>query len=162
MTDITDVLQPNELYDKFEVRDLSAANWAAGKIVQANSKKAEIEAVAAEMHRKIDAWAEDAKKTHDTGYLEEMLREWTYNEIQGEKRRSVKLFGATAGFRKSPDRVDVLDENQAIEYCTAYHPDLVREKVTYSLDKKMVKDTGEIIPGVEIHPGVEKFYITED
>ena len=157
MSDI-DIFAP----ERFEVRDLSAANWAVGKVLQSNGKKAEIDAVAAEMHRKVDAWAEEAKRTHDTTNLEEMLREWTFNEIQGEKRRSVKLFGASAGFRTTPETVDIVDEAEALDYCRQNHPDLIKEKVTYSLDKKGIKDLyskGEIVPGTEVKPGHDKFYI---
>jgi hypothetical protein len=89
------------------------------------------------------------------------LTDFTREQIEGKKERSVKLLFGSLGFRKRPDTLEVTDEAAAVVWAREHVPDAV--KVTTSLLKTPVKEyvqgTGEVPPGCEYHKGEDEFYI---
>lgn len=70
------------------------------------------------------------------------------NEI---KLNSLATPNGTA-FLKNSTKIEWPDDNFLVSYCKERHPELVKEKVTETVDKKkllkLLHDTGEILPGL--------------
>lgn len=67
------------------------------------------------------------------------------NQMRLLRRKKVEYNGHTAQFRKSPQAVEILDENDV--------PDefkVIKAKVSKELIKKHHKETGEILPGTDM------------
>jgi phage host-nuclease inhibitor protein Gam len=161
MYDLESVLHDTES-KRFEVKDLDTANWAVSKMTKANQRIAQYQALATEYHRKIDAWLADiSKEDKDTiEFFEAELRPFVSREIASHKAKSVKLMGGIAGYRSGTDTVEIEDEQKALQYCRAFAPELIR--VTESIDKGDAKkrlQKGEVIEGLRLVPGIERFYV---
>jgi len=167
--DYLDVLYPEEpeVKEGFKIRNLDGANWAACKITKANSAIAEIETQANMMRQKIAEWEAKAKQPYESTWdtMKMFLNEWVESEVKDLKRKYIDLLGVRAGFRSTPETVEVTDEAGAIEYCEKEHPELVRAVTKKSLDKKGImklwREKSEVILGTNISSGHENFYIKE-
>ena len=161
MFDIESVLHDTES-KRFEVKDLDTANWAVSKMKKANERIAKIRTVAEEYHRRVDAWLADIIKEDVDAieFFEAELRPFVSREIAAHKSKSIKLMGGVAGYRSSPESVDIEDEKKALEYCRMFAPELIR--VTESIDKGEAKkrlQKGEVIEGLRLAPSIERFYV---
>ena len=83
------------------------------------------------------------------------VRAATARLIAGKRQRSVATVYGTAGFRKVPERLTVVDE-------AAIPHEFHREKTVVEIDRAALaavwKETGEIPLGCEIKPGGDSFY----
>jgi phage host-nuclease inhibitor protein Gam len=161
MFDLESVLHDTES-KRFEVKDLDTANWAVSKMKKANERIAKIRTVAEEYHRRVDTWLADIiKEDVDTiDFFETELRPFVSREIASRKAKSVKLMGGVAGYRSGTDTVEIEDEEKALQYCRRFAPELIR--VTESIDKgdaKKLLQKGEVIEGLRLVPGIERFYV---
>jgi len=79
---------------------------------------------------------------------------------ENPKKKSVKLFQGTAGFRKSPERITFEDEMAVIATCEEHLPSAV--KIVKSLVKSEIKkdmlENGVLMSGCELVESVDKFY----
>jgi phage host-nuclease inhibitor protein Gam len=160
MFDIESVLhQPAT--KRFEVKDIDTANWAITKMSKANQRIAAAQALAADYHKRVDDWLADITKEdrESIEFFESELRPFVAAELVGKKSKSVNLLGGKAGFRSPPPHVEV-DEEQALKYCRAFAPELIRVKEY--IDKAEVKkriEKGEGIEGVRLASGEQRFYV---
>lgn len=162
MSDVMQVVHDEPEKQRFEVKDLDTANWAVGKMLSAETRIQQYKALADDYKRKIDSWLEKATKDDKATieFFESEIRPFVEREIAGTKKQSMKLLGATVGFRKTPPSVKVEDEDAAVAYCETFAPELVRVKK--SIDKTGVKkrlEAGEVFEGVEIEAGSIRFYV---
>lgn len=162
MSDLMEVIHDEPDKKRFEVKDLDTANWAVGKMRDAETRIQQYRALADEYKRKIDAWLE--KATHDDQqtieFFESEIRPYVEREIAGGKKQSMKLLGATVGFRKSPASVEIEDEDAVVSYCETFAPELVR--VMKSVDKTEMRkrlEKGEVFDGAHLEPGSVRFYV---
>ena len=153
-----------EKKNAFEVKDLSAANWCAGKIKTATVKIEEAkkfrDAVIEKAKRWFEAYTKEYNQTIDR--LSEYLKPYVEKEIADKKTKSIKLMGITAGFRKGQLSIDIVDETKAIESAKAQG---VPVKVKEYLDKRTIKEAlkeGKGFEGIEIHQPTEHFYVKVD
>lgn len=84
---------------------------------------------------------------------------------QPGKAKSIKLGCATAGYRSTKGAVEVIDEDALLAE-VAKRPELAelrRERLVISISRTAVREwiekTGEELPGVQIEPPGERFYI---
>lgn len=161
-TELTEIIHDAPEKERFEVKDLDTANWAVGKMLDAESRIQEYRALADEYKRKIDEWLDRATKDDQSTieFFQSEIRPFVEREVAKTNKQSMKLLGATVGFRKTPPAVVVDDEDSAVEYLETFAPEVVRTKK--SVDKKAIKqrlESGEDIPHVHMEPGGVKFYV---
>ncbi len=141
------------------------ATWAARRVLQAQSRKEEREHLAKTYKARIDLWLEEASKP-DMDTIETLsgfLAPYLSQELYGNRRRkSIKLLGATVGFRTLPRKVDIIDAEQAIEFCETNHPAAVIIKKDLSRGElRKLAEAGTLIPGVVLDGGTERLYVKE-
>lgn len=164
MSELMEILHDEPEKKRFEVRDLDTANWAMGKINEANQRIAMRRAQADEYKAKIDRWVEkaNADDVATIQFFEQELRPFAEIEVAKVNKKSVKLLGGTVGFRDRPASVEIDDEEAAISYCETFAPELVRTKKT--IDKAAMKKwlaQGEVFDGARLVPGGVTFYVKE-
>lgn len=92
-------------------------------------------------------------------YYETMLRDYTEREIQGSKKKSVKLPYGTLQIKKTPAKY-VYDDALAKDFLVANLPDFITKKETVSIDKAGLKkvgslnDNGDFVVNGLVVPGV--------
>ena len=162
MSDLMDIIHDEPEKKRFEITDVDSANWAVGRMLTAETRIQQYRALADSYKRKIDEWLDRATKDDmaTIEHFEHELRPFAELEIAKTKKQSMKLLGATVGFRKTPASVQIDDEEEAISYCETFAPELVRTKK--SLDKTELRkrlEKGEEIDGARVEPGSVRFYV---
>ena len=81
-------------------------------------------------------------------------------EAAGGKKRSVNLLQGTAGYRKNPDKMKILDMDKAVAWAEENIPDdvIVEKRVNTTPLKDNMKTTGEVPDGCEYLEAYDKFY----
>ena len=159
--------------ERFAVTDESSANWVLKKLAHLENRRnaaqvmidQEIESITKRGREITDPLEKNIEFFRSAFGVQ--LQNWAAEQVAGQRARSVKLLHGTVGFRKQPDRVNVLDEARAIEIAEALGiPDLVR--VRKELSKSAAKAAlgtpeGAALAGVvELQPGSDAFYITPE
>jgi len=111
---------------------------------------------------RVNAWAdvEIEKLYRAIDHFTHSLRFYmeSVNKVN-PKTKSLKFPLGTIGIRKTPDKVEI---TQPPEEVRELWPDMVKEKMSLSVDKKAVlakiKETGEVPGFAEVIPGESKFY----
>jgi len=155
-----------ELTPSFAVKDIASADWTLRKILRAQHNIEEREITAEAVRAKLNKWLAEANKP-DLATIEFMqgkLESYVSDTLQGEKRRSVKLPSGTAGFRASPEHVEVQDEAAALAWCEANLPAAVKTKKYLSLTeiKASIKAGGAMPEAVRLAGGETRFYVKEE
>jgi hypothetical protein len=149
--------------ETFVIDTQEKATWAARKILQAQTRIAERENLAKTYKARIDLWLDDACKpdSETIDNLSSFLDPYLHQELENIKRRkSIKLLGATIGFRTLPRKVDIINPEQAIDFCETHHPDAVIVKKDLSRSElRKLAESGTLIPGVVLDGGTERLYV---
>ncbi len=130
---------------------------------QIKDRRAQYEIEVAKLRRLVDFW-----RTHYTPAVEAVVRAELV--AAGGKGRSITLatgVGKTltrAGFKKSRERLDVVNEQAAVSWADENLPQAVQKTTKFSLLRdpvtQHIKATGEKPDGCEYHPGgVDTFFI---
>lgn len=150
--------------EPFTIDDPSKASWAIARILEADARMAEREALADTYKARIDHWLATANQSDEDSiaYLSFLLEPYVKEAVaQLHKSRTLSLPTGTASLRKLPDRLEVVDHAAALAYCESEHPEAVIIKK--ELDKATLKDLilkqAEPIPGVEAALGPDKLYV---
>ena len=148
----------------FIVDSIAKADWAVGRILDAQARIDRRSALASELHAQIDAWLTKASTSDNETivYISSLLRPFAEIEIAKQHRsRSLLLPSGTAQLRKMPDRLSVDDVEAAIYYCEAQHPSavIVKKDVSRTELKRLIFTDGEAIPGVTAELGSTELYI---
>ncbi|NFI05175.1 hypothetical protein FC959_12280 [Clostridium botulinum] len=142
----------------FKVENLESATWCFRKLRAIGTKKAEIEAVAAEEIARIEAWKEEQLKQYDddTEFFEGAISVYFIEERAKDKKFKLSTPYGKVSSRKSKKWI-YEDEEALKEYVKENEIDAIRvkEELDKTGLKKICKDgvnteTGEIIPGVRI------------
>jgi len=149
----------------FEVKDLQSADWCMTKMAMANTRIAEAETLREAAIEKINTWFENY--THDyqntLEKMEEFLRPFVEERIKDTKSKTLKMINGKASFRTMPEKIEILNEDELIEFAKKENiPVQVKESVYKTDVKKYIESTGRIPECVRIIPGSEKFYITTE
>lgn len=149
----------------FVVDSLDKATWATERYLAADHRIRERESLASTYKHRIDLWLDKAnKQDRDTqDFMEYLLTPYVQDYLSRQKRgKSFRVLGARLGFRKSTDRLEVIDPDSAIDYCRAHLPDVLIEKteIGKAIAKSYLAD-GFDIPGLAIEEGREELVIKE-
>ena len=147
-----------EVKESFKIENLEGATWAFRKLRAIASKKAEIEAVAAEEIARVEAWkkAESEKYNSDTEYFESLISSYFVEERAKDKKFKLSTPYGKVSTRKASKWI-YEDEEALKTYIKENNIDAIRIKE--ELDKTSLKkickdavnhDTGELLPGVTI------------
>jgi len=151
----------------FEVRDVSAAAWAAGKLIHENNRVAAAREYVKAAKKRLDSWVaeieEQARATEE--FFIPHLKAFAEVEIEGKKRSMTLPNGTKIGFRKLPSILSVPDdETEVIEILENGGPLKEAVRVVKSINKKALRkfiDAGEVIPGVSVIEQGDRFYVEE-
>ena len=148
----------------FVVDSIAKADWAVGRILDAQARIDSRAALASELHARVDAWLTKASIPDNDSivFISSLLRPFAESEIAKQHRsRSLFLPSGTAQLRKMPDRLSIDDAEAAISYCEAQHPSvvIVKKDVSRTELKRLIFIDGEAIPGVTAELGSTELYI---
>jgi hypothetical protein len=148
----------------FVVDSIPKADWAVGRILDAQARIDSRSALASELHARVDTWLTKANDPDNDSivYISSLLRPFAEFEIAKQHRsRSLFLPSGTAQLRKLPDRLSIDDAEAAISYCEAQHPSavIVKKDVSRTELKRLIFTDGEAIPGVTAELGSTELYI---
>lgn len=142
------------------------AAWAARKILQAEERIGRNTQMADEYRNRIEAWYAQTTK-HDLesiSFLKGLLKPYAERAIaDSRKGKTLRFPGIIVSLRKLPDRLEVTDESLALRYCEKSHKEAVETKKSLirSEVKKFLTEGG-VIPGVDIIPGSEEIYVSDE
>lgn len=161
---LTTTSSTDSVVASFAIDDINKASWTVGKILEAESRISQRAGLAKNFKSRIDDWLESANKQDEDSisYLSYLLEPYIKNEISKlHNSKTLSLPTGVASLRKLPDRLDILDNNEALAYCETEHPEAIIIKK--ELDKAFLKDLIlkkiEPVPGVEAELGKDKLYI---
>lgn len=159
-----DLFDDNAVQEPFKIDSLKLAEWAMRKIERAELEMAKFEAMAKELKSQIDAKLAKLKAPHEHTItnMTVLLEPWISVEIakQGGKKKSYSLLSGRAGYRQSPQSLNIVDESKAIaDVEKRAIPNGIRKEINISAVKSYIKKTGEIPEGIETKIGAVKFYV---
>jgi len=164
--DISEILVdeiPQKGDETFQIDTLEKAAWAARKYMQAKERMEQRWEQAKSFKAKIDLWFARAN-SEDEGtmnYMMSLLKPYIEREVAKlRKSKTIKAPGVNISLRKKPNKVDIIDEDLAIQYCEVNQPQIIQVKKTVSkseINKLLTK--GELIPGVEVLIGDDELQI---
>ena len=154
----------NALMEKqaFRVTELASAAWCMRKAREAQEAMARNNDYAQAMAAKYREWADKENERHAAtiermrGYLEPWVREQTTG-----KRRSVSLPDGTAGFRRTPQRIEYRDETAVVVWAEGKAPEkvVVKKTLPKAAAKELIEATGEVPECVDLIEGEDRFYM---
>ena len=138
----------------FVPTDAASADWVLGKMADARARAARIRENAEKMAR-----AEERRAEHLEWKYGPALQAWLRAEIDGGKKKSVRLYHGVVGLRTKPAGVHVTDAAAALSWAMENVPGAV----TAHLDKKALADallsTGQAVPFADFQPAEDVFFI---
>jgi hypothetical protein len=152
---------PVEARGTFEIDTQKKATWAARKILNAEERISERQSLAREYKSRIDNWLKAANEpdTCSIESLKVLLEPYLSEELKGQRKRSIDLVGVRIGYRKLPERIEIVDEQKALQFCEQNQPDVViTRKELSKAGLKACAKAGTLIPGVVIDGGTERIY----
>ena len=158
----------------FVIETKEQAIWAMRRIATLEKDFREEEEAAKKEIELIHAWVEKQKERYekDTEYLRYQLEQYHRKQLENNPQaKTIRLPHGTMKIRAQQPHWE-WDEDKLLPWLRANKPEMVREKVTYNIDKKAVKDkvsvnegtavdqeTGEVIPGIAVQERPEKFIL---
>jgi len=151
--------------EKFMITTTDTAYWAV-KVVKSEYEKSQdiINAVDDEIE-KLKKFKEKVmeRTNRNTAFLKDRLIKYLTKFTENSKSKSMATPYGTIGMRRLAGKLEYTDEEAALNYMLENYPDMVKTvyKISKTDIKKLIKETGENIPGVEIEEGRETFYIND-
>lgn len=164
---------------QFEIKDEGQANFFLRKVTELREEREKINKMCDdEVKRfvdKIETYRikETATLDKTEEYFSSLLSEYASKQLEGTKKKSLKLPFGTLAFSKSPDSY-VYETDAAMEFVSKEMPQFIRTKTELNkaeLKKnlfvnesgevmvKISEDSSTLIPGVTFSPGEKKFKI---
>ncbi|MGI6078808.1 MAG: host-nuclease inhibitor Gam family protein [Fastidiosipilaceae bacterium] len=157
------VPEEQEQKERFKIEDKSQAAWALRKMSKIKAEMDEnIMTAQAEMER-IVGWrdGENEKLQRSVSFFEGLLHEYFLTLRESDpKLKTMKLPHGTLKMRKQQPQYEY-DESLMLPWAKKNLPEavVVKESVAKTPVKKHIKDTGEMVPGVEIVERPERFSV---
>lgn len=79
-------------------------------------------------------------------------------QSQGGKKRSVDLLTGRAGYRKSPERLTIIDPQKVLDWADFNCPEAIKREPRLTPLKKWLEETGEVPPGTHHTESRDVFY----
>lgn len=150
---------PNDYW----VTDLPTATTAMGRVANIDAQISEIVDTANDRIDRINKWRNDEceRLKQRRGYYEALLSHFHVAVLKADpKRKTVKLDNGVLTARKQPDNIAIPEPTLVTVWLMKNNPRYLKH-VDPELDRMVVKaavlQNGEVIPGVEIVPGVVTF-----
>jgi phage host-nuclease inhibitor protein Gam len=153
------------IHQPFKIETLDQAEWAMRKIERARKEIARFDEAAQKVIDKIKARVEILAKSHKHTIesMTVLLEPWVSLEIAKQgKKRSYNMIGGTAGYRSSPNSIEITDEAAAIQWLEEHKAIgcvVIKKVVVKKAVHDLIKAKGEIPDGIEVKPGETKFYV---
>jgi len=152
------------LPEAFAIDDLDMASWAVAKILESEARIEQRSRLAKEFKSRIDGWLASANRRDDESVsrLSFLLEPYVRKEISNLRNsRTLSLPTGLASLRRLPDRLDIIDGDEAIAYCEAEHPEaiIVRKEHDKARVKDLILHHAEPIPGIAAELGSDKLYV---
>lgn len=139
---------------EFVPTDAAGVDWVLKKCAAARAEAALIRTNAELMARECERRAEHLEWKYGAN-----LQTWLRAELEGGKRKSVRLLHGVVGYRQKPAGVCVTNPAAALSWAKEHLPAAVAER----LDKAVLAETllvnGEPMDWAQIVPAEEQFYI---
>ena len=167
----------SEKNERFTVTDEASAEWCMEKLAEKAAERQVVESQYEKMIARYEKWRTDSleKLEADECYLQQLLRPWVENQLDGKKASSIKLPSGRIGFHAGPRQYTIGGEKASatnkvlLAFAKESKPDLVevKETVKWAEMKKMLKpiddgrvvtDDGEIVPDMTVEDGEKRFY----
>jgi hypothetical protein len=168
-THLEDILvdeTPGDRKDSFVIDSIEKAAWAARKFIEARSRVEKRLEQNEGFKAKIELWAERANSEDlsTLDYMKSILEPYARELVKVQKKsKSLKLPEANIGFRKSPETIDITNEELAMSFCESNHPETIEtKKVLLKGEVKKLLKLGKIIPGARLIPGIEQMFIKDE
>jgi len=142
----------------FTVNDINQASWCLRKIRALKTKINETKELAAQERERINNWekAESKGSEESIGYFENLLCDYFKRVRETDPKAKVSTPYGKISSRKST-KWNYTDEEGLLKYLKENNSDLIRtkEEINKAELKKKYKDgidkeTGEILPGVQV------------
>ena len=141
----------------FAIDSEESANWLLRKLALIEAETKLIQAQAEAITKRLTTQREGLLRRYGAE-----LEQWAKSQIT-ERHKSVQLLYGTCAFRKVPGGPKLADETAAMVWAHENAPLLLKVEQVTKLDRKaylaLVKEDGEILPGVEVVPDRESFSI---
>ena len=132
------------------------ATWYLGKVNEIEHAKETIKAQAAAMLQQLDNRMAGLQYRWGGQFRAVVDRKLHMN---GHKKKSVDLLTGRAGYRTSPDKVEIVDGEAAAEWCAFQCPEALGTTIKRTTPiKEHIKATGEVPPGIRYVEKQENFY----
>jgi hypothetical protein len=162
----------------FTIDTTDKADWALRKIAKYQGAINEAKALAAKRTQQIKAWLEAIEEDNQQqiSFFENLLEPYAKKQLEGAKKRSIKLPIGTFGFRAQQLEF-TYNEELLTKWAEKNTPDYVKKdpvlqwgefKKAMSLDETgegetkklvMVSPDGEVVPHITITKTPDKFYV---
>jgi len=144
--------------EMFHINDEKSANWYLRKLANLAGEQQRVQMQAAQIVAQLEADADGLKRLYE-GELKEYVRRTL--SAGGNRRRSITLLQGTCAFRTIPAGFRIYDNAAALDHAMAHVPDAVDTICVLSpvAYRRVVEETGEILPGIETTPERESFSI---
>ena len=147
-----------QLPERFAVTDAASANWVVRRIVQARAYA-----------QRVKDWADletRRARREEAFFLQRFggdLETWLARELaeRQSRQKSVNLPAGRVGRRSVAEKLVVEDEQAVLAWARVHLPEAIKsiEAVSKSILNDRFRDTGELPPGVTLHPAHESLVI---
>jgi len=142
----------------FHIDTETAACWLLRKLANIDAEQKRVSMQAETIIAQLQADADGLRYKYE-GELKEYVRRTL--SAGGNRRRSITLLQGTCAFRTIPAGFRIYDNAAALDHAMAHVPDAVDTICVLSpvAYRRVVEETGEILPGIETTPERESFSI---
>lgn len=169
---VTENEPPQEVKERFRLRDSSMANWAMRKIHRIRRRRAEVRDMALREIDKIERWWRDQDKMleREERFFTVLLRLYHMEQLRTDPRaKTLKFPEGELQFRKQQDKISY-QEPELLNWLLSNAPEYVqtiqrpawgefKKMLVADGDKAFFKRTGEEVPVLRVIPQPPQFTV---
>ena len=154
--------EENQIDDKFVIDDYGKLDWAINKYAKNQVEIVRIKNYVKGIVDKIKFREAELLKplVSSSEYLVGMSREFIDAEILHSSKKSVNSLKGSAGLRNSPEKVEIVNMENLVEWVEERKSKIIIKTVLISEVKKI--DGWKDAPGIKIKPGDTKYFLKPD
>ncbi len=139
---------------EFIPTDAAGVDWVLGKMADARSRAQRIRENAERMAR-----AEERNAEHLEWKFGAALQAYVRAELEGGKKKSIRLYNGQIGFRTKPAGVCLTNPAAALAWAKEHLPAAVAEKLDKAALAERLLTDGESVDFAQLVPAEDVFYI---
>lgn len=155
--------------DKQEAQTDARLDWLLEKITEHKEAMRQNDVIAEGRRVQIEDWrqGENAKHERAISWLEYQIREIVPPDVESferaYKQKSRSLPFGVVGFRKSPSKIEVFDEERTLAWAKLHKlPIKIKESYSKADLKKAIQTTTDPPDGFQVVPGMSEFFVRTD